>query len=83
MRFINSKVIILFSIICIFNINLAYSFSAPETFSDLAEELSPSVVNIATTSVVKQRQQAAPSFDDVFNFPFNVNLRNVKIIRKI
>ena len=71
MRFINSKVIILFSIICIFNINLAYSFNAPETFSDLAEKLSPSVVNIATTSVVKQRQQAAPSFDDFFNFPFN------------
>ena len=47
------------------------AFDAPETFSDLAEKLSPSVVNIATTSVVKQRQQAAPSFEDFFNFPFN------------
>ena len=71
MKFIKSRFIILFSIIYIFNINLAYSFNAPETFSDLAEKLSPSVVNIATTSVVKQRQQAAPSFDDFFNFPFN------------
>ena len=72
MKFISSKIIVLLSIFYFISVNFAYSFNAPETFSDLAEKLSPSVVNIATTSVVKQRQQATPSFDDFFNFPFNV-----------
>ena len=71
MKFISSKIIVLLSILYFISVNFAYSFNAPETFSDLAEKLSPSVVNIATTSVVKQRQQATPSFDDFFNFPFN------------
>ena len=71
MKFISSKIIVLLSIFYFISVNFAYSFNAPETFSDLAEKLSPSVVNIATTSVVKQRQQATPSFDDFFNFPFN------------
>ena len=72
MKFISSKIIVLLSIFYFISVNFAYSFNAPATFSDLAEKLSPSVVNIATTSVVKQRQQATPSFDDFFNFPFNV-----------
>jgi serine protease Do len=72
MKFISSKIIIILSIFYFISVNFAYSFNAPKTFSDLAEKLSPSVVNIATTSVVKQRQQATPSFDDFFNFPFNV-----------
>ena len=71
MKFISSKIIVLLSIFYFISVNFAYSFNAPETFSDLAEKLSPSVVNIATTSVVKQRQQVTPSFDDFFNFPFN------------
>lgn len=71
MKFISSKIIVLLSIFYFISVNFAYSFNAPETFSDLAEKLSPSVVNIATTSVIKQRQQATPSFDDFFNFPFN------------
>ena len=71
MQNLKSKlIIILFSFYIIFS-NSVNAFDAPETFSVLAEKLSPSVVNIATTSVVKQRQKSAPSFEDFFNFPFN------------
>jgi serine protease Do len=65
------KFILIFVSFFILGSGSVKAFDAPETFSDLAEKLSPSVVNIATTSVVKQRQQAAPSFEDFFNFPFN------------
>ena len=65
------KLILIFVSFFILGSGSVKAFDAPETFSDLAEKLSPSVVNIATTSVVKQRQQAAPSFEDFFNFPFN------------
>ena len=65
------KFILIFVSFFILGSGTVKAFDAPETFSDLAEKLSPSVVNIATTSVVKQRQQAAPSFEDFFNFPFN------------
>jgi serine protease Do len=71
MQFIKTKILIFLSILFITNINFAYSFDAPQTFSDLAEKLSPSVVNIATTSIIKQRQQANPSLEDFFSFPFN------------
>ena len=71
MKFAKSKFVSIFIFFYIFNNSLAFAFDAPETFSNLAEKLSPSVVNISTTSIVKQRQQAAPSFDDFFNFPFN------------
>jgi serine protease Do len=71
MKFIKSKFISIFIFFYIINNSLAFAFDAPETFSNLAEKLSPSVVNISTTSIVKQRQQTAPSFDDFFNFPFN------------
>ena len=65
------KFILIFVSFFILGSGSVKAFDAPETFSDLAEKLSPSVVNIATTSVVKQRQQTAPSFEDFFNFPFN------------
>ena len=71
MNFTNFKFILIFVSFFILGSVSVKAFDAPETFSDLAEKLSPSVVNIATTSVVKQRQQAAPSFEDFFNFPFN------------
>ena len=71
MQILKSKLVIILSTFFIIFNNSVNAFDAPETFSDLAEKLSPSVVNIATTSVVKQRQQAAPSFEDFFNFPFN------------
>ncbi len=36
--------------------------STPESFADLAEKLSPSVVNISTTTVVEQKSREMPSF---------------------
>ena len=57
----------------IFNIYFgqAHSFSGPDTFSDLAEKVSPSVVNISTTGTIEQTGAQVPSIEDFFNFPFN------------
>ena len=52
--------------------NASYGLSGPDSFSDLAERLSPSVVNISTTSTVKTSQSMQPSLEDFFNFPFNL-----------
>ena len=51
--------------------HLSHGFSGPLSFSDLAERLSPSVVNISTTGTVKTSQSNQPSLEDFFNFPFN------------
>ena len=53
------------------SIQLSHGFSGPLSFSDLAERLSPSVVNISTTGTVKTSQSNQPSLEDFFNFPFN------------
>ena len=39
-----------------------YAKKAPESFANLAEILSPSVVNISTTSIIKDRKQNLPAF---------------------
>ena len=43
-------------------VNGANSKSAPNSFADLAEKLSPSVVNISTTTVIEQKSRPMPSF---------------------
>ena len=48
------------------------SFNGPDTFSDLAERVSPSVVNISTTGVIENTGPQVPSIEDFFNFPFNM-----------
>ncbi len=45
-----------------FSISVTHAKSAPDTFADLAEKLSPSVVNISTTTVIEQRTREMPSF---------------------
>ena len=54
---ISANILLLF-----FSINLASAKSAPESFADLAEKLSPSVVNISTTTVIEQKSREMPSF---------------------
>ena len=44
------------------SINIASAKNAPDSFADLAENLSPSVVNISTTTIIEQRSQEMPSF---------------------
>ncbi len=56
----------------IFFTHQAFSFNGPDTFSDLAEKVSPSVVNISTTGVIEQTGTQVPSIEDFFNFPFNM-----------
>ena len=48
--------------ILFFSISIAYAKSAPDSFADLAQKLSPSVVNISTTTVIEQRSREMPSF---------------------
>ena len=60
----SSKLIVNFFILffSINFINVANAKSAPDSFSDLAEKLSPSVVNISTTTVIDQKNREMPSF---------------------
>ena len=56
----------------LFAVNFANAKSAPESFADLADKLSPSVVNISTTTVIEQKSREMPSlppgspFEDFF-----------------
>ena len=56
------SLIIIQTIILFVTINFAHAKSAPESFADLAEKLSPSVVNISTTTIIEQRTRDMPSF---------------------
>ncbi len=40
----------------------ALAKSAPKSFADLAEKLSPSVVNISTTTIIEDKQNTYPTF---------------------
>ena len=42
--------------------NTSFARSAPDSFADLAERLSPSVVNISTTTVIENKSRQMPSF---------------------
>ena len=54
------------------NYNIAQAFNGPNTFADLAEEVSPAVVNISTTGIIEQTSPQIPSIEDFFDFPFNI-----------
>tara|TARA_B100000886_G_scaffold9975_1_gene6422 strand:- start:495 stop:1898 length:1404 start_codon:yes stop_codon:yes gene_type:complete len=59
-------------LINIVSLSLAQAFNGPDTFADLAANVSPSVVNISTTGTIERSGQDAPSIDDFFNFPFKM-----------
>jgi len=48
------------------------SFNGPDTYSDLAERVTPTVVNISTTGIIENTGPQVPSIEDFFNFPFNM-----------
>ena len=48
----SSYLLVIHSFFLFFTVSIAQSSSAPESFADLAEKLSPSVVNISTTTVI-------------------------------
>jgi serine protease Do len=59
----NQKYTLLISfLILLFTSYVVNAKSAPESFANLAEKLSPSVVNISTTTVVEQKSRQMPSF---------------------
>ena len=61
--FLNYKLkIILLTFSFIFIPLKGYAKKAPESFANLAEILSPSVVNISTTTIIEDRKQNLPAF---------------------
>ncbi len=58
----NKNTLIISILILLFSVNFVNAKSAPESFADLAEKLSPSVVNISTTTVIEQKSRDIPSF---------------------
>ena len=72
MKSVINKSILLIFFFLVTSYNVAQAFSGPDTFADLAEKVSPSVVNISTTGVIEQSSPQIPSIEDFFNFPFNM-----------
>ena len=58
----SSNLLVIYSFFLFFTVSIAHSNSVPESFADLAEKLSPSVVNISTTTVIEQKSREMPSF---------------------
>ena len=55
------NVYVLVYLICFISFE-ALAKSAPNSFADLAEKLSPSVVNISTTTIIEDKQNTYPNF---------------------
>ncbi len=63
----NQKYTLITSILILFFTSYVVNAkSAPESFADLAEALSPSVVNISTTTVVEQKSREMPKRNAIF-----------------
>ncbi|MDC0549149.1 DegQ family serine endoprotease [Alphaproteobacteria bacterium] len=56
------NLLVIHSFLLFFTASISHSNSVPESFADLAEKLSPSVVNISTTTVIEQKSREMPSF---------------------
>ena len=72
----SSYLLVIHSFFLFFTVSIAQSSSAPESFADLAEKLSPSVVNISTTTVIEQKSREMPSFPP--GSPLRIFLNNLK-----
>mgnify|MGYP001337446030 CR=1 FL=1 len=61
--FLNFKIkFVFFTYFLIFIPLSSFAKKAPETFANLAETLSPSVVNISTTTIIEDRKNNLPTF---------------------
>ncbi len=58
-KHINLFIFVLLILFCPLSVSAK---QAPDSFSNLAEKLSPSVVNISTTTIIKDRKYNTPSF---------------------
>ena len=58
----SSNLLLTHFLLLFFSASIAHSNSVPESFADLADKLSPSVVNISTTTVIEQKSREMPSF---------------------
>lgn len=58
----SSNLLVIYSFYLFLTVSIAHSSSVPDSFADLAEKLSPSVVNISTTTVIEQKSREMPSF---------------------
>ena len=62
MLFNNKLKIFLITFLFTFMPLSGYAKKAPESFANLAETLSPSVVNISTTTIIEDRKNNLPAF---------------------
>ena len=51
------KILSLILVFFLINLNNLYGQNAPDTFADIIDPLLPSVVSIASTTIVEERQQ--------------------------
>ena len=58
----SSNLLLTHFFVLFFSASIAHSNSVPDSFADLADKLSPSVVNISTTTVIEQKSREMPSF---------------------
>ena len=58
------KNIIIFSFILIFQANFLYANESTKGYADIIEPLLPSVVSIASTTIIKENQQEIPQFPE-------------------
>ena len=76
------KNIIIFSFILIFQANFLYANESTKGYADIIEPLLPSVVSIASTTIIKENQQEIPQFpegspfDEFFKEYFDNERRN-------
>ena len=63
------KILSLILVFFLINLNNLYGQNAPDTFADIIDPLLPSVVSIASTTIVEERQQQIPQFPE--GSPFN------------
>ena len=54
--------IMITTVILLFSSSLSFAKKAPDSFANLAEILSPSVVNISTTTIIEDRKNNLPTF---------------------
>ena len=73
LRFFPTFLILFF---LVFKTSLCFSRAAPESFSFLAEELSPTVVNISTTQIIQESQRAVPMPEFPPGSPFEEMLKS-------
>ena len=79
------KILSLILVFFLINLNNLYGQNAPDTFADIIDPLLPSVVSIASTTIVEERQQQIPQFPEGFQklSPIKVYTLLIMVLQKL